>query len=65
MHTLLQSLHTSDIHVHVPCWFTVKRNEKLEICCVPHAPSLVPRSQACHKHSELGSNPVINRVARQ
>ena len=21
------------------CCFTVKRNEKLEICCVPHAPS--------------------------
>ena len=45
------------------CCFTVKRNEKLEICCVPHPPSLVPRSRACHKHCGLGSNPVINGVA--
>ena len=37
----------------------------LKICCVPHAPSLVPRSRACHKHCGLGSNPVINGVVRQ
>ena len=41
----------------------------IKICCVPHAPSLVPRSRTWHKHcglgTRLGSNPVINGVARQ
>ena len=25
----------------------------IKICCVPHTPSLVPRSRACHKHCGL------------
>ena len=41
----------------------------IKVCCVPHAPSLVPRSRAWHKHcglgTRLGSDPVINGVARQ
>ena len=36
----------------------------IQSVCVPHAPSLVPRSWACHKHCGLGSNPVINGVVR-
>ena len=40
-------------HCPVLLLFYRKRNEKLEICCVPHAPSLVPRSRACHKHFGL------------
>ena len=71
MHTLLQYLHTSDMGYTLSyCCFTVKGNAVyhptfIKICCVPHAPSLVPRSRACHKHCGLGSNPVINGVARQ
>ena len=40
----------------------------IKICCVLHAPLLVPRSWAWHKHcglgTQLGSNHVINGVAR-
>ena len=51
--------------------FYSKRNEKLEICCVPHASTrrvvagAEIRGPNCHKHCGLGSNPVINGVARQ
>ena len=55
MHTLLQYCTPRIDPVLYPyCCYTVKRNEKLDICCVPpgvpHAPLLVPRSRsrACH-----------------
>ena len=50
------------------CWCR-DRGPVINIVGVPHAPSLVPSSRACHKHcglgNRLGSNPVINGVARQ
>ena len=70
---LYNTLITKNFHMHTLYWYGQTLYSAvyhhiytfIKTCCIPHAPSLVPRSRACHKHCGLGSNPVINGVARQ
>ena len=47
--------------MHTLYWYgrtlysTVYHHPFFKICCVSRAPSLVPRSRACHKHCGLGT----------
>ena len=72
------TIYLTKTFICIPCckrWFKVRwdwygrtlysavyHHTFINICCVPHAPSPVPRSRACHKHCGLGSNRVINGV---
>ena len=50
---------TKNFHMHTlyrygrTLYSAVYHHTFIQICCVPHARSLVPRSRACHKHCGL------------
>ena len=50
--------------IRIPCCNIAHLGYTLSYCCIT-VYKKKPRSRACHKHCGLGSNPVINGVARQ